>query len=223
MTGTPLVPAPLYGLRAWTPVRADGGERLAGPQQDTTWPAGGAWLHATCVRTPGHVAPAPGCVCGIHAWHPSRRSARRVLAGSGEVPGIVEAGGAIEVHEEGFRAERARPYVLVLTPGRNAKLVARLAAAYDARVVEVGGAAELLSWCRARGLGMDAPVVSELLGPEVADARRRERRSRARAAALRMAAALVVIALLLVLGLSATGPPGDRVLQGRTGEIHPPK
>ena len=47
---------------------------------------------------------AAGCGCGIHAWHPRRASARRILRSRFDLPGIVEADGAVEVHEDGFRA-----------------------------------------------------------------------------------------------------------------------
>lgn len=218
MSDTPLVPTPLYGLRTWTVVGERGAERLASPHQGATWPPGGAWLEATCAQSPGH-PPTHGC--GLHAWHPSRRSARRVLAGHREIPGIAEARGAIEVHEVGFRAERARPYALVLAPGRNARLVRRLAEAYGAQVVEADGPDAVLASCRARGLGLDESIVAELLGPVKAEECRRGRRERARADALRLAAAVAVVALLVVAGLRvATDPPGDRVLHGRTGEIH---
>jgi hypothetical protein len=218
---TPLVPTPIYGLRTWTVVAGSGAERLAGPQQHATWPAGGAWLEATCTQSSGHQPPTHGCGCGLHAWHPSRRSARRVLASRREIPGIVEARGAIELHDEGFRAQRARPYALVLAPGRNACLARRLAEAYGAQVVEADGADALLAFCRAHGLGFDQSIVAQLLGPEKAEECRRARRQRARADALRFAGAVAVAALLVVAGLLlATDSPGDRVLHGRTGEIH---
>jgi hypothetical protein len=221
VSATLLVPSPLYGLRTWSVVSDGDGERLAGPHHAAPWPPGGAWLEATCTTNPGHAAPERGCSCGIHAWHPRQCSARRVLAGRREIAGILEARGATEVHDDGFRAERARPYALVLPPGRNAKLLRRLAAAYGVPVVEVGGADDLLAWCRARGLGLEEPVVAELLGPAELAERRRARRSKARSDALRVAAAMVVAALLVVLGLQvAADPPGDRVLHGRTGEIH---
>jgi hypothetical protein len=194
-----------------------GAERLAGPQQSTPWPEGGGWLTATCMRHPGHSAPAAGCECGIHAWHPARRSARRVLAIRREVPGVVEAGGAIEVHRDGFRAERARPLALMVAPRANAALAGRLASAYDAELVPVEGPDAVLAWCRARGVGLEPAVVDELLGPAgVAEQRRRTRATR-----LRFAAALAAIALLLGVGLVATDDPGDRTLQGRTGEFRP--
>jgi hypothetical protein len=87
-------------------------------------------------------------------------------------------------------------------------------------VVEAGGADAVLGWCRAHGLGLAAPVVAELLGPAELDAGRRARHVEGRANALRLAATIVVAALLVVVGLLVADPPGDRVLHGRTGEIH---
>lgn len=221
LTGTPLVATPLYGLRSWTVVGESGAERLAGPHQRTAWPPGATWLEATCAQSPEHQPPTRDCGCGLHAWHPSRRSARRVLSVRREVPGVVEGQGAIEVHEEGFRAERARPRVLFVARGRNTRLVHRLAEAYAAEVVEVDGAEAVLAFCRARGLGLDRSTVSQLLGPQVTEGLRRAKREKTRRDALRLAGAVVVAALLVVAGLQlATDPPGDRVLHGRTGEIH---
>lgn len=220
MDGTPLVPTPVYGLRAWRVVGEHGAERLAGPQQDAAWPAGGEWLQAECSQTPGHKAPAGGCGCGLHAWHPTRRFARKILSGRREVPGVVEARGSIEVHDDGFRAERARPFALVLAPGRNEPLVRRLADAYGARVVEAGGADDVLAFCRESGLGLDEAMVMELLGVDP-EGRRRAGRRKVGTDALRIAAAIVISVLLVVIGLQvAKDPPGDRVLHGRTGEIH---
>jgi hypothetical protein len=221
MSDAPLVATPVYGLRTWTVNGDHGDERLAGTYRDAPWPAGGAWFEASCRSPEGHRAPAPGCGCGVHAWHPRPRTARRILAVRREVPGIVEARGAIEVHEDGFRAERARPYALLLAPGRNAGLVHRLAEAYHVPVVEAGGADAVLGWCSAHGLGLAEPVVADLLGPGELEARRRARHAEVRANALRLAAAIVVAALLVVLGLLvATDPTPGRVLHGRTGEIH---
>jgi hypothetical protein len=212
-----LVPSPLYGLRTWSVVGARGEERLAGPQQSTPWPEAGGWLTASCARDGGHAAPAPECECGIHAWHPARRSARRVLANRGQVPGVVEAGGAVEVHRDGFRAERARPFAVLLGPRANAGLAGRLATAYGAELVPVDGPDAVLAWCRDRGLGLAPAVVDSLLGPERVAAERRVVRARR----LRFAAALAAIALLLGVGLATTDHPGDRTLQGRTGEFRP--
>ena len=216
MSDLPLVPSPLYGLRTWTAVGDAERERLAGPHQTLIWPPGGAWLEATCAA--GHPSPARDCDCGVHAWHPRPRWARRIVAARAAIPGVVEASGAIEVHEDGFRAQRARPYALVLAAGRNPGLVRRLAVAYGVPVVEADKPDAVLDWCDARGLGLDDAVVSTLLGP-AAEELRRARRRRVRSAALRTAAGLAAVTLLLLLGLLATDRPGDRTLYGRTGEI----
>jgi hypothetical protein len=221
VSGSPLVPAPVYGLRTWTARSGPDGERLGGPHQDAAWPAGGEWLEARCRRTPEHAAPAPGCECGIHAWHPSPASARRVLAGRWQVPGVLEARGAIEVHEEGFRAQQARPYALVAAPGRNAPMIGRLAAAHGVPVVAVDGPQALLAWCRERGLGLGPDVVALLIGAEEIEAGRRARRRAAVRARLRIAVTVAVAVALLVGGmLVAKDPPGERTLTGRAGEIH---
>jgi len=70
----PVVPSAVYGLRTWTVAGERGSERLAGPHRGVPWPTGGEWLDATCEL--GHAAPAGGCQCGVHAWHPRRRTPR---------------------------------------------------------------------------------------------------------------------------------------------------
>jgi hypothetical protein len=219
-TDTPLLVAPVYGLRTWT-VRRDGPtERLAGPHQGTTWPPGGEWIEAGCSRSAEHRPPVQGCNCGVHAWHPSKRAAKRVLSGRREVPGIVELRGTTEVHEEGLRGERARPRVLFLLPGRNARLIRRLADAHGAQVVEARGADDVLRFCRSGGLGLDESTVAGLLGPVTAAKSLHRRRERMRRDALRIAVAVALAALMVVGGLRlATDPPGERVLKGRAGEI----
>jgi hypothetical protein len=220
VTDEPLVPGPLYGLRTWLVVAEDGRERLKGLHQGGEWPPGDGWLEAECSSAGGHHPPGRDCECGIHAWHPTLKNARRVLASKAQVAGVVEAHGAVEVHEEGFRAERGRPHALVSTPSRNGKRVRRLAAIYAAQVVEVRKPAELVAWCRERGLGMDERVVAELLGPECMQQSARRKRARRRNNILRVAAALVISAILLVLGAQLAEPDGPRTLYGRTGEIH---
>ena len=152
VSAPPLVPSPLYGLRTWSVVGESGQERLSGPQQPAPWPVDG-WLTAACAGGAGHFAPAPDCECGIHAWHPRKRSARRVLALRRQVAGVVEARGVIELHRDGFRAEHARPFALFLSPGANAALVRRLASAYSVEAVPAGGPGAVVDWCRFRGLG----------------------------------------------------------------------
>jgi hypothetical protein len=215
VSDTPLFADPLYGLRFWRVASDEGDELLIGPHQNALWPPGGQWLYARCPD--GHGAPAPGCDCGAHAWHPRRRSVRDVLGSRGTVAGIVEAQGAIEVHEDGIRAARARPHALVLTPGCNEALVRRLADRYGAGLIEVRGPRQLLSYCREHHIGMGEDVVTELLG--TGDPRPR-RRAKFRRDALRVAVALAVTTLLTVLGSQlVVEPSGDHALFGRTGWV----
>jgi hypothetical protein len=197
VTEVPLVPGRVYGLRTWRVVGDHGAERLAAPQRRTPWPHG--WVRAECAE--GHAAPAAGCRCGIHAWHPRRGSARRVLAGRFELPGIVEAEGTVEVHEDGFRAERARPYAFVRLPNRNPFLIDRLSAAYGAEVLDLRRPEELLAVCRERGLGLGEEVVEQLLGREAIEQLRRERARRRRADILRVVAAALAGATLGAAGI----------------------
>jgi hypothetical protein len=170
----------------------------------------------------GHAAPAGDCTCGIHAWHPRRSSARRVLAGRFEQPGIVEAAGAIELQQDGFRAARARPYALVVTPGRNTKRAERLARRYQADLVRVRNAEGLLDWCSERGLGLDASTVDELLGPENASQRSRSARRKRRRNALSIAVAVVLSAAAVAVGWAfLSGPPSSDRICGRIGCFKP--
>jgi hypothetical protein len=217
MSTPPLVPSPVYGLRTWAAVGPQGEERLAGPRVGTPWPTGGAWLDARCER--GHAAPAAGCDCGIHAWHPGPRGARRVLALRWEIPGVVETQGAVEVHHDGFRAQRGRPYALFVGRHANARRARRLADAYGIEAVSVSDADAIVAWCRARGLGLAPDVVERLLGPAALSAAREERRARNRRTRIRVAAALAAIAVLAGVGVAATDEPDDCTVSGRTGEI----
>lgn len=160
-----VVPGPLYGLRTWKVVGERGAERLSGPYAGTLWPDGGVWMQATCRLDGAHIAPVGDCTCGVYGWHPSRRSARRVLAVRREIAGIVETRGAVEVHVDGFRAQEARPYALVVHRRSNPHLARRLGLAYGTRIIETRDANALLTWCRERDLGLGDAGVRALLGP----------------------------------------------------------
>jgi hypothetical protein len=194
----PLLPGPLYGLRTWRVVVEDGRERLSAPQRGTVWASGG-WVEASCPE--GHTAPDADCRCGIHAWHPRPASARRVLASRFDLPGIVEVDGAVEVHDEGFRAARARPYAFIRLPGRNPFLIERLGATYGAEVLDLRRPEELLAICRERSLGLTEPVVVDLIGAEAYEALRRERARARRNAIVRIALVVLILVALRVVGL----------------------
>jgi hypothetical protein len=136
------------------------------------------------------------------------------------VAGILEASGAVEVHEDGFRAQRGRPYALALLPGRNARQLERLAEAYEVELLHVHGPSELLAHCRERGLGLSESVVTELMGAERLAASQRQRRRRR----VLTAAAIAAAALILAGGATAIDPGVEhgKVLHGRSGEIRVP-
>jgi hypothetical protein len=224
MDDAPLIPSPLFGLRTWRVVADDDGDLLTAAHRGTHWPAGGAWLRAECGTTPDHDAPAAGCHCGIHAWHPTVHAAKRVLSARAEVPGIVEAGGTVELHDEGFRASRARPYALFAGPRRNVRAIARLGRRYGVPVVDIESPAALLAWCRERGLGLEPPVVEQLLGPERTQQARAEKRRARRRGILGVAAYVALAAAVLVAGLLfLSGPPSPKGVYGRTGWVTLPK
>jgi hypothetical protein len=220
MTEPGLVPGPIYGLRTWRVVGTPGHERLAGPHRTALWPSGGALLEAECSVTPVHEPPGATCACGLHAWHPTRAAARRVWAVRREVPGILEASGAVEVHADGFRAQRGRPHALVLLPNGNAPRLQRLAESYDLEVLRLDGPDALMAHCRERGLGLSEGAVAELVDTVSLAAARRERRRRG------MVTAIVLTAVLLALGaLAVVVDPGvehGKTLNGRTGEFRVP-
>src|SRR4051812_8958666 len=186
----PLVPGALYGLRAWAVTGEPGAEELVGAYAGVPWPPG-RWLEATCSKGQAHAAPGHDCTCGIYALHPRPGTARRVLAVRGRIGGIVEATGAVEVHEEGFRAERARPYALMIGR-RNPALVRRLAAHYGAELIDSRDEKALLAFCRERGLGLDEDVVRSLIGAEELERLHRERIERARGVAARVTGLVVI-------------------------------
>jgi hypothetical protein len=216
----PLVLGPVYGLRTWLVEGPLGDERLVGTHLRTPWPVGGAWLEAGCTAEPAHPPPAPGCTCGLYAWHPSRATARRVCAVKREVPGVLEAAGALEVHDDGFRAERGRPHALVLLPGRNAEQLVRLADAYGAELLRLPGPDALAAHCAERGLGLPDRVVAQLVGEDRVAHDRRARRRRATKTALRLAAIALALAAL---GFAVDGgTEHGKVLHGRAGEVRVP-
>jgi hypothetical protein len=79
---------------------------------------------------------------------------------------VVEAAGRIEVHRDGFRAQRARPIAFVCGsdwPVGGRRCVERLAARHGAEVLEVDDAMDVLGWCAQRGGALDEGTVDELL------------------------------------------------------------
>jgi hypothetical protein len=196
----PLVPAAAYGLRAWSVVGERGDELLVGAYQAAPWPPE-QWLEATCRKGKAHSAPGHNCTCGIYALHPRPRTARRVLSVRGRVGGIVEAAGALEVYEEGFRAERARPYALMVGR-RYPALVRRLAERYGAEVIDSSDPQDLIAFCRERGLGFDRGVVRSLIGADELERQRQLRLERTRRTTAQITTAVMLMGTLVRVGRS---------------------
>lgn len=102
----------LVGWRQWRV--GDDGELLPGFR-------GGAWQPgenvATCAT--GHAAPDSDCHCGLHAYYALPDGHWGWGGTLGHVKGVVLAWGAVELHPDGFRAERMQPLCLVVEkPGR---------------------------------------------------------------------------------------------------------
>ena len=182
----PLFTQALLGIRTWkVEARLPSSlSRLCAETAEASWEPGGAWTEASCAPPwdgPGrHDAPEKHCTCGLYALHPEAVEVRSQWAVQVDtdaiddphfvelmgVIGVVEAAGRIEVHDIGFRAERARPLALIVGrewPQEPRRAVAELAEIYGARVLEVGSVAELLEWCRERGGALGTERVRELL------------------------------------------------------------
>jgi hypothetical protein len=176
------VPGRLYGLRQWTPSRGeDGAILLGGRYVDDQWRAGGESTWARCrpgVPHPaGEKAPAAACTCGLHAWHPWAIARQpswsikgpigAVLNGPLRIVGIVEGWGKVHIHREGFRAEYARPVLLlrigVPRDSDYGRLLDDLAIAYRAGVLEVEGSTGVQDYCRVNEIGMSETTVQALI------------------------------------------------------------
>jgi hypothetical protein len=177
MSGTdpPLIAGKIHGLRVWNISWKDGMLALTGQAQQVPWRAKEP-TKAKCQSHRRHRAPREGCGCGLYALHPTRNSAKQAFrpsdAGYGlqRVAGIVEAWGTVEVHKEGFRAEYARPFALILPrelAGTDVgALIEQLATRYDCQVLELDGHRSLYAFCERHNLGLSVPVVRDLLAPK---------------------------------------------------------
>ncbi len=180
---TAVVRGGLHGVRRWKPSRGEGGAiRLGSIARPDEWLPGGKTTWARCggrgpgVHPAGAPAPAGPCTCGLYALHPWAVSNQgswidgslTMAAGSGalEIVGVVEAWGTVHVHDEGFRAQYARPVDLLLigTPrdSEYGRLVDDLAIAYRSGVTEVADAAAFDEHCREHGIGMSPEGVAAL-------------------------------------------------------------
>ena len=142
--------SPAIGFRVWRIDEMLTGPRLASPHRYAAWlpglplkaeckdESGGRALANPHRKQPGVAPPLEGCTCGIYAYHEADGMVEALT--SRLVGGAVLAWGRITIHQEGFRAEFARPLALcyqkTLIAGSTAIPLARLADVYGLPVIE---------------------------------------------------------------------------------------
>jgi hypothetical protein len=181
---SPLFPGRVQGFRTWR-LSLD---RLSTPsligQGDTRWERDGRPTVASCLpprefepnHAPGERSPAGRCSCGLYASHPWSRDPNSDFMrvdGMGLEPedvfGVIEAWGRIEVHDDGFRAEFARP--IALFSRRDAAFdwkvpCERMAAAYRSELIPVGSVEELAEHYGRFYNCLDRGTVEQLVAPQ---------------------------------------------------------
>ncbi len=175
--GKPLIAGKIHGVRSWSLGISAGEVRLVGAYLRVAWENGGRPTTARCEETrmgrhADHV-PHRDCGCGLYAWHPSGAGTAGLFPDADaedSCAGIVEAWGRVEVHRDGFRAQHARPAVLVLPSAAVGSdyetTVRRLAEQHRAEVAVVPNPQELERYCRERNLGLSPGAVAKLLPGE---------------------------------------------------------
>ena len=171
----PLFAGRIHGIRVWQLGWVNGDAYLEG-FNGAEWVARGRPTVAACRRSGRrslHRAPHHDCACGLYATHPDSAwfafglLYRKRTPPLARIAGIVEAWGRVELHEDGFRAEFARPVAVALV-GAPAEsdlggAVARLADRYASEVLVLEDHEALVAYCRSRDLGLSRPVVRSLL------------------------------------------------------------
>ena len=177
----PLVAGVVHGVRRWeVGLDRKGKPRLLG-YSDWGWQPWGRPTIAACLtrygsqhlHEPDEPAPATRCSCGLYAHHPwARRPIEDWDLLWGVSPednwliGVVEAWGQLEVHEDGFRAQFARPILLIAsTPRRSGEpsMLERAAAEYRCSTVRVGSATDLSDLFGGITGALDPSFVEELV------------------------------------------------------------
>ncbi len=171
----PLLVGHIHGFRSFQ-IIVDGDtgqDLLAALTGDVVWPRRRP-MQAVCVpdgaRSSEHASPDSECSCGIYAHHPF--SAPRLVHATDDeddtnnVMGVVEAWGRIEVHKGGFRAEFARPSVLIVRAyysDAHKRRIERLATRYGAEYLELEDGDATAEHLRSLEHGLARDAVEDLL------------------------------------------------------------
>ncbi len=187
---SPFLAGELHGLRQWSLESPEGDFLLAG-YFGVPWTPGGEPTEAACHAddswhsdADSHQPPGHDCGCGLYGLHPDPEIALPVVKsapgvdgnGLGEslqLVGVIEAWGRVELREDGFRAEYARPVVLVASEAVKGSdygmVVARVASRYRAEVFWFEQPQEVFDFCRERGFGLSRQTVGRLLAERPAE------------------------------------------------------
>ena len=153
----PLIAGKIHGVRGWT-LR---GDELCAAVHDAEWAAGGQATRASCATARRHRSPVKGCGCGLYGTHPWAGGTQ------GEILGVIEAWGRVELHADGFRAEYARPVALFAvadeTTVAQARVLGRVTERYACELIELEARLEIEAECARRGWGLSREVVAGLV------------------------------------------------------------
>ena len=155
----PLIAGKIHGVRKWKVE----GPWLLGPFSAERWMQGGVATEARCAGVRHGPAPLQECTCGLYAYHPQDSMGAFT---PGQVTGVIEAWGKVELYRNGFRAQYARPVALLTNrdPGdperRRLEIVAH---AYQCELVPIHSRRDLLEICEELRWGLSSDVVEELV------------------------------------------------------------
>jgi hypothetical protein len=101
------IPGIAVAMRAWSLTADDKLQSIgAGSENSNGWQPGVNKMH--CLVNPEHLRPIADCQCGLHAWR------NFDYYGWGQVTGVVQMWGHLEVHSDTIRAQYARPVLLAM-------------------------------------------------------------------------------------------------------------
>ena len=153
----PLIAGKIHGVRGWSL----SGATLGAAVQGDEWAADGKATRATCRNQRRHKSPVKECGCGLYGTHPWAGGTQ------GEILGVIEAWGRVELHAGGFRAERARPIALFVvadeTTLAEVRVLHQVAERYECELIELQARGEIEAECRRRDWGLGREVVAELV------------------------------------------------------------
>ncbi len=137
---------PLHGWRAWRVIQTAAGLRLCSVIYDEIWEPRQPFRAACLAVDSCHVAPGPGCDCGVYASRASSHATRYLIGRNDplivhRVVGVVALWGAVYEGVSGWRAAAAYPERLWVPSVAGADEIARDLRAYGIPVASLAARA----------------------------------------------------------------------------------